>query len=128
MDILKILKEKSAKNEALSIVYRGPDGSLKYYSVIPYLLESNFFQGLTKYGTYSFLISNVIAVQDKSYRRPVSWHKIKSEKKLIVLPGTGRAISYLDLTEEEKYILMKAIFAGKVIIVGDYIIVQQGER
>ncbi|MGI6066093.1 MAG: hypothetical protein ACOYI2_06330 [Bacillota bacterium] len=128
VDILKIIKKKSDEQEALSIVYREPDGSLNYYHVIPYLVEPTFFQGLTNRGTFSFQYTCVIALEEQGHSQHLSWRRIKSEKKMIVLPGARRPVYFQQLTEEEKYILMRAVFTGKAIIVADYIIVEQGER
>lgn len=123
-----MLKEKSARKEALAIVYREVDGRLKYYCAMPYLVERSFFQGITERGTTYFQIADVVALQEHNSSRQVTWHKIKYENKMIVLPGKRQPVNYKDLTEEEKHIIMRAIFSDRVAVVADYIMVQQGEK
>lgn len=127
MDMFKILKEKLAKKEAMDLVYREPDGSLKYYRVVPFLLEQSYFQGLTMRGTMSFQIPNIVVLDTGNNPCSISWRHIKNGNRLIIFPGRRQPVSYKALKEEEKFGLMRAIFEGQVRPVGQYIIVYPGE-
>lgn len=127
MDVLKILKEKLAKKEALDLVYREPDGSLRYYRAIPFLLEQSYFQGLTTRGTMSFQMPNIVVFDGGSNPRPISWRHIKNQNRLVIFPGRRQPVPYKALKEEEKFGLMRAIFEGQVRLVGQYIILYPGE-
>lgn len=128
MDIPSLIKEKTPKKEALVIVYQEPDGYIKFYTVIPYLFEQSYFQGLTKKGTISFQLANVLAVQEEQVFRITSWQHIKAGHRLIVMPGKRVPVGYRNLCEDGKHLVTKAFFAGQLIRVQDYIFVEQGER
>ncbi|ATW23865.1 hypothetical protein [Candidatus Formimonas warabiya] len=126
MDILAVIKEKINKKEWMHFVYQEPDGMIRFYAVLPYLLGQSFFQGLTEKGTASFQISNVLTVQPPTEK--VSWRLICRKTSLIIFPGKPGAAFFYDLSEKEKNLLMQAFFSRRVIMIGDFIFLQQGEK